>query len=110
MATKKALDAYRARLAKIDDLTKLTSECLGAVFTGGTAGYDDEDAVTGTLMSIRHSMGIGLFGPTIYTFVKLCPACAHQKSTGCIEGEEVQATWLDSIVRNGDGVPALVVS
>ena len=108
MATKKQIDAYRARLAKIDDQNKLTHESLGAVFTGGVAG--EPDPVIGTLMSIRHSMGMGLFGPTTYTYVKLCPACAHQKSTGCIDPEEVMVTWLDSVVRNGDGVPALVVS
>lgn len=95
---------FREHLAQIDDPQLLDAICLGAVFTGGLADHEDEQ--TGTLLQVTQRLGAGLFGPTVYTYVKLCPACVH-KSGGddCLnsdQAEEYLVTYVEHVRRNGD--------
>lgn len=101
------VDQYRAALAEISDADDLTAICLGAVFTGGVPGVDGP--TTGTIVAIQHRLGAGLFGPTTWTHVKLCPECVHRPSTECPELEHLewqQVLYIEKIERNGDAAGA----
>jgi hypothetical protein len=106
MATKKQIDAYRRRLSKIDTGSKLTAECVGAVFYGGIEAPMSADQEVGTILGVEHEQGWGLFGPTIWTRVKLCPACVHKRGGDhCVKPDAAEwrtVLWVDEIRRNGD--------
>ena len=76
MATRRQVQAYQRRLAKIDSGTRLTAECLNAVVTFLTLRGADE--VTGTLVSYTHRLGFGLLGPRVVTDVRICTECIDQ--------------------------------
>jgi hypothetical protein len=105
------IDEYREHLAQIGESTDLDAHSLGAVFRGWVAGdsFEGEDGPTvGTIVSLRHTLGMGLFGLTTYTFVKLCTLCAHQPSEACPSPEDIeeqQVIALRAVERNGDGAP-----
>src|ERR1700712_847365 len=95
------LDEYRTKLAGITTPAQLDGECMNAVFTGQVA---EIDSAVGTIVSVRHSLGGGLFGPMINTFVRLCANCAHKDGAGTCphpsEIEERLVIWLDHVTRN----------
>jgi hypothetical protein len=105
MATKREIEAYRKRLARIGGAinpgAQLTSECLYAVVT-----YLDEfggEEKVGTLVGYSHRIGQGLFGPRVVTDITVCTDCAHRKGR-CGPDFEVTATDVAvlEVVRNGD--------
>lgn len=105
-ATKRQIDAYRVRLAKINAAEGLTTECIGAVVTV----YVDPGCnveVTGTLSGFTHRLGFGLFGQRIVTDVSLCLGCVHKPGgNACNEPETSYAdVALVEVVRNGDREP-----
>lgn len=104
-----AINAYRARLAEIGHADQITAECIGAVFYGGVEAPMDSDQEVGTILGVKHEQGWGLFGPTTWTYIKLCPACVHKKGgNACASPSDVSwriVMWVDAIRRNGDGGP-----
>lgn len=106
MARLREIEAYRKRLSKIVRPRELSSEVIGAVVTV-RSDYEDH---TGTLVAVQHALGLGMFGPVIYTEVKLCPACVH-RSGGDQCPPPSRLPWLPvqwlpgSPVRNGDEDP-----
>lgn len=101
MATKRQIEAYEKRLAKIEQGSQITVECIGAVVTAWPEPALPE-TVEGTLLGYTHKRAVGLFGDRIQTDVVLCTACAHKRGD-CGPGAEVvlKDVLLHSIVRNG---------
>src|SRR5688500_16337980 len=79
MATKRQIEAYEKRLAKIDSTGDLTAECIGAVVAVFVAPYGKDDYLEGTLTEFTHRLGLGLLGQSLLTDVVLYTACAHQR-------------------------------
>jgi hypothetical protein len=106
MATQRQIDAYRRRLAKIKSGAGLTAECVGAVFYGGVEEPMSADQEVGTIIGVEHCQGWGLFGPTVWTRVKLCKACVHKKGGDrCVQADDTEwrlVLWVDEVRRNGD--------
>lgn len=99
------IDEYRARLAEIREGGQIAAECIGAVFYGGVEAPMDGDQEIGTILAVKHERGWGLFGPQVWTYIKLCPSCVHQKGANCVEAKESGwriVLWVDEIRRNGD--------
>lgn len=97
------IDEYRAALAVLNDAGDLSAICLGAVFTGDVSG--SEESTTGTIVAIRHRLGMGVFGQTTYTHVKLCRECVHRASDDCPPLEDLewlQVLFIEKLERNGD--------
>lgn len=104
--TKRQIDAYRRRLAKIKRCEQISVEALHAVLT---AVARDGRTVVGTIVAMKHEIGYGIFGPTIVSAVKLCPDCVHKVGRLCKSPDALE--WVDivlveSVVRNGDGEPS----
>lgn len=103
MSNFETVDEYRVALAAVTDASDLAGFCIGAVFTGGTV---ESDEAVGTIVAIRHRQGWGLFGTTVYTFVKLCPECVHRSSNSCPSNDDLewqQVSFVEAVTRNGDG-------
>lgn len=103
------IEEFREHLAQYDDPQSLDAIALGAVFTGWVAGDEfdgsNKGPTVGTIVQVVQQLGMGLFGPTVYTSVKLCPACVHKPSDGCppVDSLELlQVIALDHVRRNGD--------
>ena len=102
--TKRQIDAYRRKLAKIEGAHELSPIAFNAVVSVWVYGQGD-DPIVGTLVAVRHEIGVGLFGQSIETYVKLCPECVHKRGANCkrpAELEWLHVLGLESVVRNGD--------
>lgn len=107
-ASKRQVDAYRRRLAKITaaaDASLLTAECINAVATVEPL-HGDRVRQTGTLVSYTHRLEVGILGAYIATDVRLCPFCVDRHSEQCPAEHAlpvIRDVVLYNIRRNGDG-------
>ncbi len=103
MASKRQLDAYRNRLAKISaGDAPLTPECLNAVVTVTDMSGQER---TGTLVQFTYRIAWGLLGPRTSLSVRLCPECVDRRGN-CPRASDLPILDDVSVVtirRNGDG-------
>lgn len=105
MASKRDIERYERKLAKINLPRELDANCLGTVVTAKCVGYNEP--ITGTLLRVEHRTGAGIVGVTVYTRVTLCPDCAHTRSPNCQPLEDLDLVWLErSPERNTGGEQA----
>ncbi len=110
MTTKRQIEAYRNRLAKITVPAQLTLECINAVMvqangtiTGGTGA---PCVATGTIVALQYDVREGLLGPAIRVQIKLCTRCVDVRSGNCAPTDSlpwITVSWFDRVRRNGDG-------
>jgi hypothetical protein len=107
MASKRKIDAYRKRLAKISSKRlpahHLTADCIGAVVSYWELG--DHEVRHGTLTGFAYRMGVGLLGPRLMVDITVCTACVHQRGGSACEASEITIVdaAISDIRRNGDG-------
>lgn len=103
MATKRQVEAYEKRLAKIGSGSQLTVECIGAVLTVRPDPALPE-TVSGTLVGYTHRQAVGLLGLRVVTDVTICTACAHKRGDCDAPGAEltIDDALIDRIERNGE--------
>lgn len=107
MPSKRKIEAYRKRLAKISAKDNpgrhLTSDCLYAVVT--YCDLEDQEHRQGTLVGFGQRVAGGLFGPRVATDITVCTACVHQSGGNRCDDSEISVRDVAvlEVRRNGDG-------
>ena len=110
MASRKQIEAYERKLAKIvTDGKPLDADCLMAVATVvyTVVHSPGQDEQTGTLVWFSQEIGYGLFGPRRIQSVRLCPSCVHHRPAEACPDVESLPIIRDALIvrleRNTDG-------
>ena len=106
MASRKKIEAYERKLAKIATEGKpLDADCLMAAAT--VYNPADQEEQTGTLVWVSQEIGLGFFGLRRIQSVRLCPSCIHHRPSEPCPAVESLPIIRDAIVvrleRNTDG-------
>lgn len=105
MASRKKIEAYERKLAKIATEGKpLDADCLMAA---ATVYNSEQGEQTGTLVWFSQEVGYGLFGPRRVQSVRLCPSCVHHRpAEPCPNVESlpiIRGGIIVRLERNTDG-------
>ena len=105
MASRKKIEAYERKLAKIATEGKpLDADCLMSVAT--VYNPADQEEHTGTLVWFSQEIGPGLFGLQRIQSVRICPMCFHRRSDRCPPVEKlpvIRGAIVVRLERNTDG-------
>lgn len=97
MARKRDIEAYDRRVAAMRSERELEARDLGAIVTVHDSMRQAD--VTGVLVEVRHRIGVGLFGPAIYTGVTLCRGCLGPGQCDNTDRVDIDTATLVSIRR-----------
>lgn len=108
MEQREQVEAYRGRLALVDEAHKLTAECMNSVIAFFNTDGDGELTI-GTLTGWRFYQGIGLFGPQLRIEVTICTECVGREARDCVDRGpfNLYAVHPIALFRNEDNVRSL---
>ena len=106
MASRKKIEAYERKLAKIATEGKpLDADCLMAAAT--VYDFHEKDERTGTLVWFSQEIAQGFFGPRRSQRIRLCPSCfRHRPVEACPDVESlpiIRDPLIVRLERNTDG-------